>query len=214
MTFSAVMLALSTCLALVCSFIPFLRLPFGGSFTIASMLPIVLVSYIYGIKRGFFTAFVYSIIQMILNLMLGSSSTILALFLPDSGTALSASIAICLIDYILAYTLLGLGGIFRNKIKNKAASLTLGTVLALSARYLMHIISGFIFYGTYAEWFFTQEGFYKIGDLILTNTSGTALALIYSVFYNGLYMIPEIIITVIAAAIISRLPQIKPIEKN
>lgn len=213
MTTSAVMLAMSTCLAVICSLIPFLRLPFGGGFTVASMLPIVLVSYVYGVRHGLFTAFVYSVIQMVLDLMLGSSSTILAMFLPDSDTALAASILIVIIDYVLAYTLLGIGGIFRNVIKNKTVSLALGTALALTVRYIMHIISGFVFYGTYAEWFFTQEGFYRIGNLILTSTSGKTLALVYSIFYNGLYMIPEIIITTVAAVIVSRLPQIKRIEK-
>lgn len=213
LTFSAIMLALATCLALVCSLIPFLNLPFGGGFTIASMLPIVIVSYMYGVKHGLFTAFVYSVIQMVLDLMLGSSSTIIALFLPDSGMALISAILICLIDYVAAYTLLGLGGVFRHKFKSKTTALALGTLLALALRYLMHILSGFIFYGSYAEWFFTQEGFYKIGGFILDHTSGTLLALIYSIFYNGLYMIPEIIITVIAAVIISRLPQIKPVDE-
>ena len=46
---SAMMIAIATVLAVVCQLVPFLNLPFGGGFTIASMLPIVLVSYMYGI---------------------------------------------------------------------------------------------------------------------------------------------------------------------
>ena len=54
LTTSAIMLAMATVLALVCAYIPFLNLPFGGGFTIASMLPIVIISYMYGMKWGFF----------------------------------------------------------------------------------------------------------------------------------------------------------------
>jgi thiamine transporter ThiT len=38
------------------------------------------------------------------------------------------------------------------------------------------------------------------------------LAVIYSIFYNGLYMIPEIVITAVAALIVGRLPVIKMSE--
>ena len=48
-----------------------------------------------------------------------------------------------------------------------------------------------------------------MGNWILDRVSGQALALLYSVVYNGLYMIPEIIITALAAVLVSRIPQIK-----
>lgn len=203
MTVSAVMLALATVLALVCELIPFLNLPFGGGFTVASMLPIVIVSYMYGIKWGLFTSFTYSVIQILISLIKGS--TVMALFMPSSDDymGLWAAIAIVVIDYLLAYSVLGLGGMFRNKIKSKTAALVLGVVVALSLRYLCHIISGYIFYGAWAEWFFSQEGFYAIGESILSTFNGQGLALVYSIFYNGLYMIPEIIITAAAAVGVS-----------
>jgi thiamine transporter len=119
------------------------------------------------------------------------------------------AVAIVIIDYLIAYSLLGLGGVFRNKIKNKSLALALGVVLALSLRYAAHIVSGYIFYGAWAEWFFSQEGFYSIGGWILNNFSGKWLSLIYSVFYNGLYMIPEIIITTVAAIGVAKIPNIK-----
>jgi len=209
---SAVMIALSAGLAIVCALIPFLNLPFGGSFTIASMLPIVLISYMYGIKWGLFVSATYSVLQILMDLALGtSSSVVMALFMPTSDGYMGgfAAVAIILIDYLVAYTVLGLGGIFRNRFKSKSAALCVGSVFALSLRYIAHIISGAIFYGAWAEWFFSQEGFYAVGGWILEHTSGGALALIYSVFYNGLYMIPEIIITAIAAVVVSRIPHIK-----
>ena len=210
LTVSAMMLALATVLAIVCAYIPFLNLPFGGGFTVASMLPIVLISYMYGIKWGFFASFTYSLVQIAMDLMLGRGSTIIALFTPgEDYMGLFAAIAILVIDYFVAYTVLGLGGIFRNKIKNKTVAIVLGVVVALFARYLCHIISGYIFYGAWAEWFFSQEGFYAIGGKILNAFSGQVLALIYSIFYNGLYMIPEIVITAVVAAPVSAISYIK-----
>lgn len=211
LTTSAVMLALAMVLAIACALVPFLNLPFGGGFTIASMLPIVLISYMYGMKWGFFSAAIYSVIQIVMDLYLGKGSTIIALFMPNSDNfmGIGAAIAILVIDYFVAYTLLGFGGAFRRIIKNKALAIALGAVLALSLRYLAHIVSGYIFYGAWAEWFFSQENFYSIGGWILEHFSGSGLALIYSIFYNGLYMIPEIIITTVAALVVSRLPVIR-----
>ena len=210
LTTSAVMLALAMVLAMVCALIPFLNLPFGGGFTVASMLPVVIISYMYGMKWGFFSAAIYSVIQIVMDLYLGKGSTLIALFMPNSEDymGIGAAIAILIIDYLVAYTLLGFGGAFR-KMKNKTLGLTLGVVLALSLRYLAHIVSGYIFYGAWAEWFFTQDNFYAIGGWILDTFSGEGLAIIYSIFYNGLYMIPEIVITAVAAVIVSRLPVIK-----
>ena len=211
LTTSAVMIALATILAMVCAIIPFLNLPFGGGFTVASMLPIVIISYMYGVRWGLFSAGVYSVIQIVMDLYLGKGSTLIALFLPSSDGFMGygAAIAILLIDYVIAYSMIGLGGIFRNKIRNKTTSLALGVAFALSLRYVAHIVSGFIFYGAWAEWFFSQEGFYSIGGWVLDNFNGQGLALIYSVFYNGLYMIPEIVITVIVAIAIAKIPVIK-----
>lgn len=214
LTVSGMMLALATVLAIVCAYIPFLNLPFGGGFTVASMLPIVIVAYMYGTKWGLFTSFCYALIQIILSLTQGAGGTVMALFLPESDSFMGygAAVWIVLIDYIIAYTVLGLGGVFRNKISNKTLSLVVGVVFALFLRYIAHIVSGYIFYGAWAEWFFTQEGFYAIGNVILNSMSGNLLSLVYSIFYNGLFMIPEIIITAIVAVPVSRIPAIKKIK--
>ena len=205
------MLAVATSLAAICAVIPFLNLAWGGGVTICSMLPIVLVSYIYGVKWGLFTGGVYSLIQMVLG-----NATIAALFIPteDSFMGFGAAIAICVIDYVLAYTALGLGGVFRKRIKNKALALVLGSVLALSIRYILHIISGYIFYGLYAEWFFGDAlGELAISRWILDVFSGNSLSLVYSVIYNGCYMIPEIIMTALAAIPVSKLTAVRVLDK-
>lgn len=214
LTLSAMMIALATALAVVCEFIPVLHLPFGGGFTIASMLPIVLVSYLFGLRWGFFSSAVYSLIQILFSIARGGS--LVALFTPNSDDFMgySAAVWILILDYLVAYTVLGIGGIFRKKIKNKTAALVLGVVVALSLRYLVHIVSGYIFYGAWAEWFFGQEGLF-LGEKILTSVHGKALAWLYSTVYNGLYMIPEIVITALCAVAVARIPMIRRIaEKN
>ena len=197
MVTSAMLIAIGVVLSL---FTP-IHLPFGGGITLASCLPVILISFIYGIKTGLFTAFVYSLLQMVVGI-----NTVSAFFLPgDSQMVLWKAISVCMLDYILAFTVLGLGGILKDKLKSNAISIATGTILVLSLRYIIHIISGAIFFGTWAEWFFTQEGFYKIGETILNTFSGASLSFVYSVFYNGLYMIPEIIITALVAPIVYKI---------
>ena len=210
LTTSAVMIAIAVAIALICGIIPFLNLPFGGGFTIASMLPIVLISYMYGVKWGLLTGFSYAVLQMVI-----SFGTVQAFFLPNDDNymgSVGAALAICLLDYLVAYTLLGLGGVFRNVVKNKTVSIVLGVLVALSLRYLIHIVSGYIFFGAWAEWFFSQDGFYgSFGSSVLNAFSGKGLSWFYSIFYNGLYMIPEIIITAIVAVPVSRIPYVNKI---
>ncbi len=186
--------------AIILSVIKPFALPFGGGITLVSMMPICLIAYIYGTKTGILSAFIYSIAQMMLD-----PHIIGAAFLPGEGQMLfGKAVLMCLLDYTLAFTVLGLGGIFKNRLKNDFSAVTLGAALAATLRYLCHIASGYILWGSYAEWFFSQDGFYSIGNSILSTFSGNGLAMIYSVFYNGLYMIPEIILTAIITPIIHK----------
>lgn len=202
---SAVMIALAAVLELVAKMvIP--EMPFGGQITIVSMLPVVLVGWKYGLGKGLITGFVYSLVQMALGV-----KTISSLIMPASEDYLGSLgnvVLMFILDYIVAYTVLGLGALYKSKIKNNSLSLALGSFTVLSFRYLSHILSGYILYGAWAEWFFTQEGFYSWGATIMNTFSGNALSLVYSIVYNGFYMIPEIIITTIVAAVIGKIPQI------
>ncbi len=193
---SAMLVALSAVLALISMMIP-LQLPFGGSVTLASMLPIVLVGYMFGVKWGLGSALVFAVIQLFLGW-----GTVTAFFMPgEEQMRWYKAILVCLIDYILAYTVLGFSGIFSKKIKKPAVALCLGSIFALMLRYICHILSGAIFFGTWAEWFFTDV-MPGMGEWVLSSFSGWGLAAVYSVVYNGLYMIPEIILTAVLAAIV------------
>ncbi len=189
---SAMMVAMASALAVVSLIIP-LQLPFGGGVTFASMLPICIVGYMYGTKWGLASAFVFSIIQAILG-----GQTVMSFFMPgDSQMIWWKAVIVCLLDYIIAYTVIGFSGVFANKFKNKSICLCIGSVFALALRYLCHILSGAIFFGVWAEWFFSEMG--EFGAWVLANMSGPTLSWFYSVVYNGLYMIPEIVLTGILA---------------
>ena len=107
-------------------------MPFGGQLTLVSMLPMVLLSYRYGVRWGLIAGFGYSLVQMALG-----ADTVTAAFQPGyfgDGTMLGNALIMCLLDYVLAYTLLGLGGCFRNKVRHSGISLMMGSLVALSAR--------------------------------------------------------------------------------
>ena len=83
-----------------------------------------------------------------------------------------------------------------------------GSLVALSCRFLAHIVSGYVLFSGWAEWFFTQEGFPAWGAAMVSSLSPQMLGLSYSVVYNGLYMIPEMILTAVVAVLVAKIPQI------
>jgi thiamine transporter len=114
----------------------------------------------------------------------------------------------CLLDYLVAFTVLGLGGMFRGRMESPVAALVCGSLVALGLRYATHILSGYILFSGWAEWFFTQDGFPAWGAQLVESLSPEALGWTYSAVYNGFYMVPEMICTAIAAGVIAKVPGI------
>lgn len=176
----AAMVALAT----VLSFIRVYKMPWGGSVTLLSMLPIVIYSIKNGLKNGLIVSFVFSLVQF-------GQGVIDGLF--GWGLTPVSLVACILIDYILAYSVIGVAGIFRTK---GIAGWICGTALAVVLRFVMHFISGVVIWGSYgALW----EGFE-------TNNS-----YLYSFLYNGAYMLPELVFTIIGAVILLKAPQTRKI---
>ena len=204
LTESAMLIAMAVVLELVGKMvIP--EMPFGGQLTLASMLPIVLISYRHGVRWGLVAGFGYSLIQMALG-----ARTVTAAFQPGyfgDGVMLLNALIMCALDYVLAYTVLGLGGMFRDRMQ-PAAALALGSLVALGCRYLTHILSGYILFSGWAEWFFTQEGFPGWGASLVASLSPEALGWVYSIVYNGMYMVPEMLLTAAAALLVAKVPRI------
>ena len=202
LTESAMLLALAIVLEVTAKLI-IPELPFGGQITFAAMLPVVVISWRHGLRWGFVASFTYALLEMAIGM-----KTVSAAFLPGyfgDGAMILKALLMCLLDYIAAYTVLGLGGLFRGRIQKPGLSLLLGCLVALSARYLMHILSGYILFAEYAAWFFTQDGFPAWGQQLVDSLSPNALALTYSAVYNGMYMVPELVITAILSLPVAKL---------
>ncbi|MBQ7133320.1 MAG: energy-coupled thiamine transporter ThiT [Ruminococcus sp.] len=189
-------------LATVLSMIKVFSWPFGGSVTLFSMVPILVLGYMYGVRWGLLCGGVYGVLQMILG------ATMSQAFAGLSGWAI---LVMALLDYIVAYVVVGLCGMFKGKIKNDTVAFSLGAVVAILIRLFCHFLSGWIFWGSYAEWFFGEAFVNSFSSFVMSNFSGQALAALYSIIYNSLYMIPELIISVIG---IIALMAVKPLRER
>jgi len=205
LTESAMLLAVAIVLELVAKMI-IPEMPFGGQITLVSMLPVVLISYRHGVRWGLLSGVAYALVEMALG-----AKTVAAAFQPGyfgDGTMIGNALIMCALDYLVAFTVLGLGGCFRNRIQKPGTALMCGSLVALGARYIAHIGSGYILFSGWAEWFFTQEGFPAWGASLVDALSPQLLGFVYSVVYNGMYMIPEMILTAVAALLLAKVPQI------
>lgn len=182
--------ALMVALATLLSLLKIWTMPYGGSVTLFSMVPLVFLSYRYNLKWGLLSAAAFSVIQMLLGL--GGLA----------GNSLYAIIGSALLDYIAGYTVIGLSGLFRTKIKTPALSMTFGFLLSTFFRYCIHVLSGYLFFRSFAEWYFSQENF-TLGALILEHISGPALGIVYSLFYNVLFLLPDTVFAVIGLLLLS-----------
>ena len=201
LTESAMLIAVAVVLELVSKmFIP--EMPFGGQVTLVSMLPVVLISYRHGVRWGLVAGLGYAMIEMLLG-----ARTVAAAFQPGyfgDGTMILNALIMCVLDYLAAFTVLGLGGMFRSRIQNPGAALCCGSVVALTARYACHVLSGYILFSGWAEWFFTQDGFPAWGASLVEALSPGMLGFVYSLVYNGMYMLPELILTAVVALFLGR----------
>ncbi|MDP2900237.1 MAG: energy-coupled thiamine transporter ThiT [Candidatus Bathyarchaeota archaeon] len=119
-------MAIMVALATVLSMIKIFNFPQGGSITLGSMIPILLISLRRGPKIGISTGAVYGLVQLVLDGYIG-------LYNPLS----------LLLDYPIAFGALGLSGLIR---KPRLA----GVYLGITGRFLAHFISGFAFFYMYA----------------------------------------------------------------
>ena len=173
--------AITVALATVLSMIKIWEMPLGGSITLLSMLPIMLVSVRHGVKWGLGAAFVYSWTQVLTGKVFSWGLT---------PTMLVASL---LLDYILAFTVLGLAGAFRKK---GTAGVIAGMVMSCVLRFIVHFISGIVLWT-------------NVEEFIVFGQSWVNRPVLYSLCYNGLYMLPETVFAIIGAVVLLAVPQTK-----
>lgn len=184
----ALMIALSTVLC----YIPLVKLPHGGSITLVSMLPIIIIGFRSKPTWSLLSAFVFSLIQ----LMLGIQDLTYC-------QSLGAVIGSILLDFVLGFTVLGLSGILAKPIPNPAVGIAVSTFGVCLLRYLCSFLSGYIVWKDY-DYAFSWMTEFGWGQQI-ANMGENALCWLYSAVYNGTYMLPEAIITTIAAVVIYKL---------
>lgn len=170
-------------LAVGLSYIVLIRMPFDGTVTAFSMLPICLISVRHGIKWGLGSAFCYSWFQILQGGVFGY------------GLTPGMLIASLFLDYILAFTVLGLAGLFRRK---GIPGMVCGIVMVCVLRFLVHFVSGVVLWANYEQ--FMAFGVEWINRPVL-----------YSICYNGAYMLPETVLTVIGAVLLFQVPQFRRI---
>ena len=152
--------------AQVLSLLKLYEFPQGGSVT-AAMFPVLLYGLRWGLGRGLLAGFTFGTLQLIFD------------------GAYAWGWQSMLLDYLLAFTPLGLAGLFRGK----AWGIFPGTVLGCLGRFAVHYLSGVTIYRINMP---TQIPGFGVFDS----------AEIYSLVYNGCYMVP---CTAIALAIAAAL---------
>ena len=163
--------AVMVALAQVLSYVKLFELPQGGSVGIG-MLPIFIYCARWGFGPGMLASIVYSFLQLMF----------------DGGFAIGWQSVLG--DYIIAYSVLGVAGLFH---KNKYG-LLIGTAVGCAARFLVHYVVGATVWGEYMP-----DTFFG-----MTMTSPW----FYSLLYNGSYMLPDILICLVIFALLY-----KPLKK-
>lgn len=129
-TYAAICIAMSFAL----SYMRIVRLPQGGSITPASLLPLMLYAYMFGVRKGVFTGFTYGLLQAFQDPFLLHPAQFL-------------------LDYPIAFAWCGLAGIFSHNEKLARfpqVQFALGGILAGLGRFCMHFLSGTFAFGTFA----------------------------------------------------------------
>ena len=158
--------AILVALGFVLSFIKLYELPNGGSLTPA-MFPILLYGLRWGTGRGLLAGFVFGLLQLLFD------------------GAYAWGWQSMLLDYLLAFTPLGLSGLFQGK----AWGIFPGTAVGCIGRFIIHYISGVTIYRIIEP---TAVG----GLGVFSNAS------VYSLVYNGSYMLPNMLLAMLLAGVL------------
>lgn len=177
----AILISLSTVLSLI-KLVP---LPLGGAITPLSMLPVCLIPFRHGAKWGFGSTFLYSVLQLIFGLTMDG---ILAW-----GLTPQMLIGCIVFDYLLAYTVLGIAGLFRRKGLPGAVA---GFSLAFFLRFWSHFLSGCVIFTNLEQWSLFGQIF-------------ESHPVLYSAAYNACFMLPELVFTLIAVLLLFRFPMMR-----
>lgn len=148
----------------------------GGSITFASLLPLMIFAYCFGARKGLFAGVVYGLLQFLQSPQVYQGMQVL-------------------LDYPIAFGAIGLAGIFKNAkfTKNEFLKFALGALVAVTLRYVAHVLSG---YYVFSSWAWEGYG-----------------AFAYSVVYNLFCFVDLAIVLIPAFAMFSSKSFNKELEK-
>lgn len=152
-------------LSIILSMITIFHMPQGGGVTAFSFVPIMIMSYRYGIKWGMFTGLVYGVVDCVLGLQN-------VMYCPT----LISQIACIFLDYLIPKTLLGCTAAIAKQFKNEGTGVVVSSAIICFFVFLSSFLSGILLWAGYAP-------------------EGTPVW-IYSLLYNGSYMLPESLLTI------------------
>lgn len=168
-TTSAMLIALSAILSMITLF----NAPYGGTITAGSMVPVIIIGILFGTKWGVLSGLVYSLLQM----LTGGIA-------PPPTPSIFLYFLVIMLDYVAAFTVLGLSGMFYRRIKFERIAPAVSGAIVMMIRFICHFLSGILIWHVYAP-------------------DGTPVWL-YSILYNGGYMLPEIIISTFILYLIAK----------
>lgn len=159
----------AVCLAgsFVLSFLKIAPVTFGGSITLASFVPILIYAYVYGPVKGLLIGLIYGVLQFIQDPYMLTPVTFL-------------------LDYLLAFVGIFLIGLARILFKRENTAVFVGTAAAYVWRFVMHFVSGLIYFRMGAIWV----------DIPAEN------AVTYSLLYQTVYLLPDMVITMAVMGIL------------
>ena len=158
--------AILIALAEILSFLPFYKLPWGGSIDLA-MLPIIIACVRWGFGPGMLVSIAHAILQTLF----------------EGGIAIGWESIVG--DFLLAYTVLGVAGLFRGKFIPAA-------IVSCTLRFLVHYVVGATIWAEYMP-----ETFFG-----MTMTTPW----FYSALYNGAYMLPDLVLVLIVGILLLKTP--------
>ena len=177
-TLCAMMVAMPVVLAWVSKLIPLQWLN-GGSITLASMVPIIVVSIIVGSKWGVLAGIVYSGIQMLMG------------FYPPPTRNFISFLLVIMLDYVLAFGCLGLAGMFYKMFGRKNWAMPVSALIVTFIRFVCHFLSGVIIWGSSDP-----------------NMGAAAFSLFYNAGYMIPEIIISTVVTALLIPVINRLKKI------
>ena len=164
-------------LSFALSFVKVTPVLYGGSITLASFAPLLIYAYYFGFAKALVCGLIFGLLQFIQDPYILTPATFM-------------------LDYLLAFASISIMGLF-SKFKLNAKTIVLGTTTSILFRFLMHFISGILYFNH--------------GSIWVNLPADSAVA--YSLLYQTVYLIPDLIICLTAMLLLHKmrvLEQIKP----